>query len=405
MSTTTVAKSYERIEPGLVIVTKSGRDIYKSTVYAKHFKNGEDVNTWPVASITKTEAKQRHRARRAEAQSVKYEVTDQTLGHVKTECLAYLRAELERDGKNTEYADLLETHWRKRVVPAGLADIKLSRFDQPTALRFLRYLRTTGLAPNTQNGSLTVVRTTLRFARENGNMPASFDPFLGIKRSEFPPQKPVKDLRVLDNEEAAALHRALLGETFRAQADTDYSNIILVNLLEGHRASETCGLRWSDVDFENRRLAVNGQAARDGSGQRVQTKNRQTREKAMHSQTHRALVRQREIEWSKGLGRDDDPVFTMFHGKPITRQYLYEATVRAAGLAGLGKIGPQVLRRSFCTALAHAGIPAVEGAAMAGHSVQVHNAAYVWPHEKQKQMAANTEALESYGFGAIVEAV
>lgn len=397
MSTATVAKSCV-IEPGLKIVTKSGRDYYKSTVYGQQFQNGQDAKLWAVDSMTKTEARKRHTARKAEAGRPRAAITDRTLGEVMPECFAYERAERVRGNRNTEYVDELERHWAKRVTAAGLATLKLSRFDQPTALRYLRYLRTLGLSESTQNGAVTAVRLVLRFARENGYMDPGFDPFLGIARKEFPDQKAGRKLTPLEDDQIVALVRAALSDDFRQQADTDYANIVIVNLFEGHRASETCGARWSAINLapEARTFEIAGQAARDKSGRLVQTKNGKTRENKMHKLSAEALVRQRQLEWGKGLGQDDDPVFTMANGKPITRTHLLYAVRRAAKLAGLVGVTPQVLRHTFCTATAHAGIPAVEAAKMSGHGVAVYDANYVKPLRAQKQLDANAAALESH---------
>jgi integrase len=59
--------------------------------------------------------------------------------------------------------------------------------------------------------------------------------------------------------------------------------------------------------------------------------------------------------------------------------YTWYAVARATRLAGFGKHGPQVLRRSYCTWMAQSGTPAAEAAAQTGHSIQVWEEDYVKP--------------------------
>jgi hypothetical protein len=60
---------------------------------------------------------------------------------------------------------------------------------------------------------------------------------------------------------------------------------------------------------------------------------------------------------------------------------------RAATNAGLGNVGPQVLRRSVATATAHAKLPVVVAAAMTGHSPQVYDTHYAKPFRDVEERA------------------
>lgn len=411
MSTRTVARvtAGQRLSRGLVVVEKSGRLYFKSTIYSKHFPNGEKAELWPAEALTVTEAKAKHEARRVEVRGLRGALTDQTVRYAMEQTVAYIRAEAKRQGLNETYAKRIELNFAKHVEPFGIADMKLSKFDEATALNFLRYLRSTGLAGGTQLAILNCLRRPLRHAREQGWMNRQYDPFKGHPRDEYP-RHDDKELPVLDEEQAASFIRAALSEEFRrlsayGRGETDYSNAVLVNMLEGDRASETVGRTWADVNFETREISITGQAAADLSGERVQTKNRKTRSKQMHDLTHAALMRQRQIEWGKGLGRATDPLFTKTNGTPVNRWDLLRAVKRASKLAGLDGITPRDLRRSLCTAMHHSGVAGAEAAGETGHTLETWTRYYAKRRNTQAQRAANAEALKRTGYGYIEEAL
>lgn len=406
MSTRTLARVTvgQRLDKGLAVIDKSGRLYFKSTIYSKHFPNGEKAELWPVETLTVTEAKAKHEARRVEVRGLRGAVTDQTLRFAMEQTVAYIRSEAQRKGLNETYAKTIELNFAKHVEPFGIADLKLSKFDESTALNFLRYLRASGLTGGSQLAILNAVRRPLRHAREQGWMSRQYDPFKGHPRDEYPRHED-KDLPVLDDEQAASFIRAALSPEFRALSATDYSNAVLVNMLEGDRVSETIGRCWNDVDFETHEISINGQAAADLSGQRVQTKNRKTRTKHMHDLTHAALVRQRQIEWSRSLGRANDPLFTKTDGTPVNRWDLLRAVKRAARLAGLGHITPRDLRRSLCTAMHHSGIAGAEAAGETGHTLETWTRYYAKRRNTQAQRVTNHDAMKKTGYGYIEEAL
>lgn len=393
----------DKLDSGLEVVAKSDRLYFRSRVFSKHYTNGEDVKLWAVDEITVTEARKRHTKRRGEAKALSRPVieTGKTLRQAAEECWAHMRADLTDRNRNTDYVDISEGRFSNWVVKAGIADLKLEEFTRPVALRFLRWLKALDQSHSSRNGILTTVRRVLRHAREMEMMEPSFDPFKGIARSEFPDQSKRAEgfeATVLDNDQVASFLRIVLGERFNKRTDTDYSNIVIVSLLEGHRSSEACGLRWSDWDPETQTLAVNGQLTRTGSGL-VETKTGKTRGHKVHAEVAKALTRQRQVEWAKRLGQDDDLIFTRADGSPITRFHLAPAVKRAAKLAGLGHLTPRDLRRTFCTAVAHTSTPPVEAAARTGHSLRTWETHYVKPLQTAKQQTANQDALEATGFG------
>ena len=398
---------------GLDIVEKSGVKYYRSTVYSKLILNASNSlsELWLFSSLTRTQAKKKHEDRRSEWNNKKSTTdTSKTLRDAHTAVCAFERKEVEREGNNLSYVKGLERDFANWVVPHGIADIKLIDFDEPVALRFLRYLRNTGLDPSTQLKVLTAVRRPLRHAREEGWMTKGYDPFHDIPSSQFPQRDKKKRKRVLDNDEAACFLVGAKSEEFKAlvkSGETDRSNAVIVNAMEGDRTMETLGRLWNEVDLRSieeggtRIIQTNFQLGADGKRQRVMTKNRSEREKVMHPETFKALVRQRQIEWAKGKGRDDDYIFTNADGSPMRSWQLRRATQRAARLAGLGHVNPRDMRRSVCTSMHAAGMPGKEAAAETGHTLETWLQYYVQDHGTQKQREANAAARERQGFGIV----
>ena len=116
---------------------------------------------------------------------------------------------------------------------------------------------------------------------------------------------------------------------------------------------------------------------------------------------YESLLAHLRSEQARGLGAETDFVFTSSTGRPLGADRIAKRGVaRAAEAAGLGVVGPQVLRRSVATATAHAKLPVVAAAAMTGHSPAVYDAHYAKPFRDADERAKVRESLASIGFGA-----
>lgn len=395
----------ERLEKGLVEVEyASGTIVHQSTVY---FDDDEERETF--RGLNRTQAKKQHRARQHEADKGKRPAANKTLLQARDEAFTYAQEMLDAGVEKPPLtAGSLRNHrsaWRKRIDEAPIAKKKLGEIVQADALRFLRDLRKGGQAPLTQNGTVSAIRFVLRFARDNGDM--TVDPFHGIKRGEFPSQKPRKEFvaRVLSKTEIGYLVEDVMSETYLAASDTLFANAVIVTVLTGLRLSELLGLRWSDVDLVAGRMTVRYQLAAlkaeetRTSPRLVDLKAGEARSFPLLPAVREALMRQLEHEQGKGLGGLGDFVFTTVTGKPITQDQMKPAVRRAGRNSRLGHIGPQVLRRSFATAAAHS-MPTVEAITFTGHTPEVFEKSYAKPIREAAQADENVQALLDWGIGA-----
>ena len=100
-----------------------------------------------------------------------------------------------------------------------------------------------GLSPKTVTDILTIIKSTMEYARYN-NM------YVICNLSKLTIKKKDKEMRVLSKLEQDALVRVLLNET-------DYYKFgVLLSLYTGIRIGELCALQWEDVDLCTSTLRV-----------------------------------------------------------------------------------------------------------------------------------------------------
>ena len=101
----------------------------------------------------------------------------------------------------------------------------------------------TGLSPKTVSDIMTIVRSILRFAAQNGTQPLCDGMSVRIKRE-------TKPLRVLSRAEQDRLC------AYASSNLTPYNLGILICLFTGIRIGELCALRWEDISLEDQILSV-----------------------------------------------------------------------------------------------------------------------------------------------------
>ena len=90
-------------------------------------------------------------------------------------------------------------------------------------------------------------------------------------------------------------------------------------------------------------------------------------------------------------------------GRPLSQRNLGRAIEEAAEAAGLGKVTPHTLRRSFCSLAARRGVDPVQAARMTGHSLDVWTRHYAGDYGKPQRDEARARMLAA-GFGVAAAA-
>ena len=124
-----------------------------------------------------------------------------------------------------------------------LTDITLSDLD-----KYKKDKLAEGLSANTVGKLLTYIKTVLGYAVKNHII--SDNPAEGVKK----PKKKKYKYVILSPEELQMLLNAVAG--------TDMEMPITLAALFGLRRSEVVGLRWSDIDFDGKKITISGTVTR-----------------------------------------------------------------------------------------------------------------------------------------------
>ena len=227
----------------------------------------------------------------------------------------------------------------------------------PAQVDQFKAARAIDVSPRTVNHELQVVH--LLFAAAVRWNVLERNPAAGVKRLKVPR----KVIRVLSAEEEPRL---------LAAAPDHLRDLILLVLHTGLRKSEALGLRWKDIDLEERVLTV-----RAGKGDKA-------RFIPINNTAAAALGRRR---------RDVGHVFT-WQGKPILDiKMSWTRTLRRAGIHGLTFHN---LRDTFATRAVHRGVNLVTLRDLLGHSTIEMTVKYAHPTPEANRKAV---ALLDDAFG------
>ena len=242
---------------------------------------------------------------------------------------------------------------------------------------------------------LNVIRALYRLAKSRGYVSRS--PVAGLDSSELPRPRPAGVGRVLDEAELATIVR---------HARPHYRGVVTLLAYTGLRLSEALGLRWCDVDLVEGELHVRGQL-QPASGDRpvrwvpLLKSVASARIVPLFPAVMAILVDQLAAEQAAGRAADTGLVFCSRTGRPLTHRNIAQRGVGgAASVAGLGKVTPQDLRRSFCSLAGRRGVDPIEAAQITGHSPAVWARFYARSFGKAQRDEARDRLLE-HGFGAL----
>ena len=224
---------------------------------------------------------------------------------------------------------IYENNIRLHIKPA-LGTVRLDRLHPHTIQAFIN--RLDGLAPQSVRMVYQVLRTALEKAFDLEYIPRN------PAAKCTPPKKAQKEIKPLDDTQAAALLAAAKG--------TDLEHIITVALFTGMRISELLGLTWDSVDMERGTITINKQLSHFNAQKTAlftTPKSGKSRTLTPAPAVMQALKaqRRRQSEMQLRAGPDwDNPyglVFTNETGRNLFTQYVnthFRALIKAAGLDG-----------------------------------------------------------------------
>jgi integrase len=143
----------------------------------------------------------------------------------------------------------------------------------------------------------------------------------------------------------------------------------------GLRRGEALGLRWSDIDFDARKLRVaNTLASTKGGLYLTPPKTEASKRKIAMNDTVVALLQSHRIAQVEEAGAAGnqflakDFVFCTRTGEPVHPDNFYRSVTRVCERAGLARSGPHVLRHTFATLLLESNVPHHVVSRILGHS-------------------------------------
>ena len=170
----------------------------------------------------------------------------------------------------------------------------------------------------------------------------------------------------------------------------------------GIRISEALALRWPDVDLVDLELTIAGQLTRATRDEPARIGPRKSGAPpfttVIFPALEQTLIEHLAAEQEAGRGRDADFVLATRRGRPLSQRNVGRAIEDAAIAAGLGKVTPHALRRSYCSLAARRGVDPVAAADMTGHSLDVWTRHYAGHYGKPQRDEARARMLQ-HGFG------
>lgn len=163
---------------------------------------------------------------------------------------------------------------------------------------------------------------------------------------------------------------------FKATEGTRLEVVIWILGMTGIRRSELCGLKWNNIDFNNKIISIKN--TRINVGTKIIEKNRtknisSTRKISISDELIDVLnkERQSQSENKELLGKhyiDNDYVIVMENGKPYRPNYLSELFTKFINNNNLPPITLHGLRHSLASVANNAGINLYEISKILGHS-------------------------------------
>ena len=287
-----------------------------------------------------------------------------------------------------EYRD----RWRLHIDPR-IGRRKLAQIAPEHIAALVTDMRDKGYAANTIRGTLTILGSFFAHARSRGW--TSVNPLDGLDpNTDIPAAKPRKEGRVLDERELRRLcDNTLVG----------YANVVTVLAYTGLRISEALGLVWGDVDFVDGEIEITQQLSRgtiNVPARRVRLKTDNSKRRVpMMPIVMDSLTDLLTSATAAGRNGESDLVFVTLTGRPMSQRNVSARGVgKAATRAGLGKVSPHDLRRSFCSLAGRRGIDPIIAANITGHSLATWQSAYAKDFGKDHRDEARATLLAA-GFG------
>lgn len=309
-------------------------------------------------------------------------------------CVQYLEVKKNTLSPQTYnfYSKVIDEELMPMFARLRMKDLRTYHIQQ-----FVQYLATEkkrldgregGIAASTVKRYTTVLRSIVTMAYK---LEYIEDDIGRSRRIEFPKEE-AKEVEAFTFDEVSDILTALESEPWHIRA------VIEVALFTGCRRGEIVGLKWADIDFENRRLSVkrsiyklsDGKAREKESKSKCSIRTISIPERLCKTLTEYRLQQNRHIAYLGDGWRNLDYVFTEEDGhvmNPHTPAKQFDHFLRRHGIRHLKFHG---LRHTSATMLLANGCDIKTVSARLGHADIITTNIYVHALESTDRMAAQT---------------
>ena len=187
-------------------------------------------------------------------------------------------------------------------------------------------------------------------------------------RDDLPRGKPPAESQVWTPEQ--------LGRFFHVTAEDRMYPLWVVAFMTGMRRGELCGLRWNDIDFEERSITVRrARVMVRGVPTETTTKTTAGQRRVGLDEVTLAVLREQQrrqqaekLACAPGFWQGDGHAFTDEVGRALIPEYVTKLFTRAVRRAGLPPIRFHDARHWHATAMLRAGVDSKVAAERLGHS-------------------------------------
>jgi integrase len=273
----------------------------------------------------------------------------------------------------------------RRYINPNLGNIAIQSIKPMMIQKYYSNMMKKGLSPNTVIKHHNLLKTAFKFAVKQEMLFSN-----PIDRVE-PPKKIIKEAKVYNIEQ--------LQKLLSLSKNTRMEIIIKLCAYLGLRREEACGLKWSDIDLDEKTIYIRSARTSAGSNTVLKGTKNYSSTRMLHIAEHLYNALQKEKakqnENAEFFCNDyikSDYVLVMSDGKPYRPNYISELFTEFIERNNLPKIVLHELRHTFASLLNHIGASEYDISKTLGHSSPA-TTKKIYTHLFDKKQTVAVEAV------------
>ncbi|MGW6005792.1 tyrosine-type recombinase/integrase [Oerskovia enterophila] len=290
-------------------------------------------------------------------------------------CRQWIAVSLRASSRRASTRDLYESLLRLHVMTSSLGKVRLDRLRPSHVEMWLIELR--GETSITSSPPQEVPRKALSEASVIRCFQVLQVAIDGAVREGLLAANPVRKVKAptLPRREVRYPSTSEVEATLAVLRGTRFYELFALLATTGMRKGEATGLRWADVDFEDRAVTVRGTLTRTSEGLRVTEVKTYASRRRLHPTEDvmnllRAAQRRRDVErlLAGELWEEHDLVFATEQGRPLEPRTVLRVFQTAARDAGLQDATVHALRHTAATTMLEGGTHLKAVSQILGHA-------------------------------------